>query len=158
MKEKISRRYFLKQAFVSVSTLATMNLFSCNSQKKPNVIVVFCDDLGYGDLGTFGHPSIRTPNLDKLAAEGQAKVEMAKAQGAQRLDELMAKGDIMAQQDAINFHEDKMARTATMLANEQQNANDAQAARNAAIVGIGDAVATGVSTAGNIFTSGLGKV
>lgn len=95
---------------------------------------------------------------NKLAAEGQAKVEMAKAQGAQRLDELMAKGDIMAQQDAINFHEDKMARTATMLANEQQNANDAQAARNAAIVGIGDAVATGVSTAGNIFTSGLGKV
>jgi arylsulfatase A-like enzyme len=39
--------------------------------RKPNVILVFCDDLGYGDLGAFGHPSIRTPNLDKLAAEGQ---------------------------------------------------------------------------------------
>ncbi|HEX7900767.1 MAG TPA: sulfatase [Planctomycetota bacterium] len=40
-------------------------------QDKPNIVVVFCDDLGYGDLGCFGHPTIRTPNLDRLAAEGQ---------------------------------------------------------------------------------------
>ncbi len=39
--------------------------------RKPNFIVIFCDDLGYGDLGCFGHPSIRTPNLDRMAAEGQ---------------------------------------------------------------------------------------
>jgi arylsulfatase A len=37
---------------------------------KPNVVVILCDDLGYGDLGCFGHPAIRTPNLDKLAADG----------------------------------------------------------------------------------------
>jgi arylsulfatase A len=37
----------------------------------PNLVVVFADDLGYGDLGSFGHPVIRTPNLDQLAAEGQ---------------------------------------------------------------------------------------
>ena len=38
--------------------------------KPPNVLVMLCDDLGYGDLGCFGHPGIRTPNLDRLAAEG----------------------------------------------------------------------------------------
>lgn len=38
---------------------------------QPNFVVVFCDDLGYGDLGCFGHPTIRTPNLDRMAVEGQ---------------------------------------------------------------------------------------
>ena len=37
----------------------------------PNFIVIFCDDLGYGDLGCFGHPTIRTPHLDEMAHDGQ---------------------------------------------------------------------------------------
>ena len=37
----------------------------------PNVVIIFADDLGYGDLGAYGHPTIRTPNLDRMAAEGQ---------------------------------------------------------------------------------------
>jgi len=36
----------------------------------PNFVIILCDDLGYGDLGCYGHPSIRTPNIDRLAAEG----------------------------------------------------------------------------------------
>ncbi len=39
--------------------------------KKPNFVVIFCDDLGYGDLACFGHPTIETPYLDRMAAEGQ---------------------------------------------------------------------------------------
>lgn len=37
---------------------------------KPNIIVLLCDDLGYGDLKCFGHPDVLTPNLDKLASQG----------------------------------------------------------------------------------------
>lgn len=46
---------------------------SCKKEKetKPNFIVIVCDDVGYADLGCFGHPSIETPVVDKLAAEGQ---------------------------------------------------------------------------------------
>ena len=49
-------------------------LSSCKPNPKdrlPNFIIIFCDDLGYGDIGAFGHPTIRTPNIDRLASEGQ---------------------------------------------------------------------------------------
>jgi uncharacterized sulfatase len=37
---------------------------------RPNVVVILADDLGYGDLGLYGHPVIRTPRIDRLATEG----------------------------------------------------------------------------------------
>jgi arylsulfatase A len=37
---------------------------------QPNIVIIFCDDMGYGDLGCYGHPTIRTPNIDRMAAEG----------------------------------------------------------------------------------------
>lgn len=48
-------------------------LFSCsnnNTNSRPNFIIIFADDLGYGDLSSFGHPTINTPHLDKMASEG----------------------------------------------------------------------------------------
>ncbi|MHC4681634.1 MAG: arylsulfatase, partial [Planctomycetota bacterium] len=41
-----------------------------NPAKRPNIIFIMADDLGYGDLGCYGQKHIRTPNIDKLAAEG----------------------------------------------------------------------------------------
>jgi arylsulfatase A len=40
-------------------------------RRPPNFIVILTDDQGYGDLGSYGHPTLRTPNIDRLAAEGQ---------------------------------------------------------------------------------------
>ena len=42
-----------------------------SKETKPNFIIIFTDDQGYGDLGTFGHPTIKTPNIDQMATEGQ---------------------------------------------------------------------------------------
>ena len=38
--------------------------------KRPNFVIVLCDDLGYGDLACYGHEVIQTPNLDRFAKEG----------------------------------------------------------------------------------------
>lgn len=40
------------------------------TEAAPNVLLIYVDDLGYGDLGSYGHPTIKTPALDKLAREG----------------------------------------------------------------------------------------
>jgi len=38
--------------------------------EKPNVVVILCDDMGYGDLGCYGSSAIKTPNIDRLSREG----------------------------------------------------------------------------------------
>ena len=43
---------------------------AANPPRRPNLVVLLCDDLGYGDLSCFAHPTIKTPQLDRLAAEG----------------------------------------------------------------------------------------
>jgi len=40
------------------------------AEKKPNIVVVMADDLGWGDTGTYGHPMSKTPNMDRLASQG----------------------------------------------------------------------------------------
>lgn len=42
-----------------------------HKQSQPNIIIIFADDMGYGDLSSYGAPNIRTPHLDKMASEGQ---------------------------------------------------------------------------------------
>jgi arylsulfatase A-like enzyme len=48
----------------------TPGLLAGADTKKPNIVFILADDLGYGNLGCYGQQRIKTPNLDKLAAEG----------------------------------------------------------------------------------------
>lgn len=55
---------------LATAIVVAMNFFACNLlAEKPNVVVILADDLGYSDLGCYGG-EVRTPNLDRLAAEG----------------------------------------------------------------------------------------
>ena len=51
---------------VTLTSLATQAL----ADKPPNIVLILADDLGYGDLGCYGHPEAKTPQIDRLALEG----------------------------------------------------------------------------------------
>ncbi len=77
MKENISYKTLIYMLLM----ISTLSQYSCNQeqaqpeesqqQTPPNFVIVFADDLGYGDLGVYGHPTIRTPNLNRMVREGQ---------------------------------------------------------------------------------------
>ena len=50
--------------------LASLCLAFADVSRKPNVILIMVDDLGYHDLSSYGHPKIKTPAIDKLAKTG----------------------------------------------------------------------------------------
>lgn len=47
-----------------------MTSTSFAQSKKPNVIIINADDIGYGDLSAYGATKVKTPNIDQLASEG----------------------------------------------------------------------------------------
>lgn len=54
-----------------LSFLTILFLYSCNSEhKRPNIVLIVADDLGYGELGSYGQEIIQTPHLDALAESG----------------------------------------------------------------------------------------
>jgi arylsulfatase A len=53
-----------------LSALAFITPAHAGDAKKPNIIYILADDLGYGELGCYGQKKIKTPNLDKMAAQG----------------------------------------------------------------------------------------
>jgi arylsulfatase A len=51
--------------------VAVSQVHAADAARKPNIVLIFADDLGYGDLGCFGSTTIRTPHIDQLAKEGR---------------------------------------------------------------------------------------
>src|SRR5258708_7592728 len=58
------RRDFLRLVPAAAATAAAQ------MRRKPNIVVIVTDDHGIGDVGCYGYPEVRTPNLDRLAASG----------------------------------------------------------------------------------------
>ena len=62
---------FKKNIFFIALLFNFWSFYGFQNNNSPNYIVIFVDDMGYGDLGVYGNPTISTPQLDKMAYEGQ---------------------------------------------------------------------------------------
>ncbi|MBI1389030.1 MAG: sulfatase-like hydrolase/transferase [bacterium] len=64
------RRDFIKHSLAGAAFTAAPAVVRGDQRRPPNVVLIVADDLGYGELGCYGQTKIRTPRLDRLAAEG----------------------------------------------------------------------------------------
>lgn len=71
MSDNLDRRNFMKTLGVGATALALPAIEGCSqASRPPNIVFILADDLGYNELGCYGQEKIRTPNIDRLAAEG----------------------------------------------------------------------------------------
>ena len=63
-------RSFIVLVATCVLLVVGLRLGAAETPRRPNIVIILADDLGYGDLGCYGSPSIRTPNLDGMAQSG----------------------------------------------------------------------------------------
>jgi len=60
----------MKSVFLFLASVMSSLALGADSPKKPNIVYIIADDLGYGDLSCYGQENFETPNLDQLAADG----------------------------------------------------------------------------------------
>lgn len=74
----MNRRDFLKLTGASGASLllAETDLAGRSRRRKPNIVFLILDELGYYELSCMGHPIMETPNIDKVAAEGMRFTQM----------------------------------------------------------------------------------
>jgi arylsulfatase A-like enzyme len=66
----MSRRTFVKSLGLAALTVSLPLKVRAASSRRPNVVLIYADDLGYGDVGCYGATKVKTPNIDKLATQG----------------------------------------------------------------------------------------
>src|SRR3982751_6331512 len=66
----ITRREFLETAIGTTTVVSTAVSAQRTPNRRPNILFILADDLGYGDLSCYGRPDYRTPVLDGLARQG----------------------------------------------------------------------------------------
>ena len=69
--------------FIIYLTFFSLLLFSCSEKENsntPNIVIIFMDDMGYGDISNFGAINYKTPNLDKLVNNGMLFTNFYSAQ------------------------------------------------------------------------------
>jgi hypothetical protein len=130
-----------------VSVLAALGAASLRSQApaagRPNIVLIMSDDMGYGDLSSYGATDIKTPNIDSLGRDGDWKLVV----DGNHLFVFNLRQDIGERKDLTSQRTDIANRLRPMLARWEQEVNAEAGAGNpgAAPAGRGAARGRGAS-------------
>jgi arylsulfatase A-like enzyme len=98
--------------------LCVCSLNASQPERRPNIIFLLADDLGYGDIGPFGQTIIHTPTLDRLAKEGMLGTATRPAAPTSELYNLAA--DPSEKENVAAVHQDIVAKLEKIMSQEHR--------------------------------------